>query len=564
MYVKLQAFNSNRHIWEDLPAKYPINFTRALDMTLDNGVFYTTNAEYPSAYTRIKLFIGDNQNEVDKFYFYATASEQWRPNGNCQCEWRLIEPSKELQGYFVDGLSFTKNKNSKKSLFAVISRVLSITPLRKKNQTQKFFLTSDNSVTNVLQQTKSPQYTWSSQTSLWEVLCDIGSYIDAIPRLTCNELTGEFNVITFDFINTFGATTEIPYYSRLININEEQYCSQLETNVQNLVVADEEEGSIVFPAPNAFATPRTEEVRLTDTNCQLILDKDIAEIEKFYIELSTLKVKMQPKKITSNDRIVDDGQSIVMNLRDVLAMKSIFTDVLDATSRLYDSETWQTLPFAESSLSVGISKQTTMCYTRYSNTIDLLNAAYVGIFDIFGVNQGVMFFNAVVSDVIGKYYCNEDNLTIYNFNDYKFERIENEVVKSYFIKLSDSKLFTTNMDLRNCGFRVVYKPVDRQIKLRMGKQTKSNFQFTQPYNQRAEINVAKSYGRNMQGVVNRLGVENMTVTEISNYWGDVKNVGDVFVYNNARFIITTVDVTVLSNETIRAGYYLSKNWNMLS
>ncbi len=565
MYVKLQAFNSKRQIWEDLPAKYPINFTRALDMTLDNGVFYTTNAEYPSAYTRIKLFIGDNQNEVDKFYFYATASEQWRPNGNCQCEWRLIEPSKELQGYFVDGLSFTKNKNSKKSLFAVISRVLSITPLRKKNQMQKFFLTSDNSVTNVLQQTKSPQYTWSSQTSLWEVLCDIGSYIDAIPRLTCNELTGEFNVITFDFINTFGATTEIPYYSRLININEEQYCSQLETNVQNLVVADEEEGSIVFPAPNAFATPRTEEVRLTDTNCQLILDKDIAEIEKFYIELSTLKVKMQPKKITSNDRVVDDGQSIVMNLRDVLAMKSIFTDVLDATSRLYDSETWQTLPFAESSSSVGISKQTTMYYTRYSNTIDLLNAAYVGIFDVFGVNQGVMFFNAVISDVIGKYYCNKDNLTIYNFNDYKFERIENEVVKSYFIELIEGWFFTTdNMDLRNCGFRVVYKPVDRQIKLRMGKQTKSNFQFTQPYNQRAEINVAKSYGRNMQGVVNRLGVENMTVTEISNRWGDVKDVGDVFVYNNARFIITTVDVTVLSNETIRAVYYLSKNWNMLS
>ncbi len=565
MYVKLQAFNSNRHIWEDLPAKYPINFTKALDMSFDNGSFCTISAEYPSAYTRIKLFIGDNQNEVDKFYFYATASEQWRPNGKCQCEWRLIEPSKELQGYFVDGLSFTKNEGNEKSLFAVINRVLNVTPLRKKNQMQKFFLTSDNSVTNVLQQTKSPQYTWGSQTSLWEVLCDIGSYIDAIPRLTCNESTDEFNLITFDFINNFGANTEIPYYSRLINIDEEQYCSQLETNVQNLVVADEEEGSIVFPAPNAFATPRTEEVKLEGNNCQLILDKDIAEIEKFYLDASQITIKMQPKKKEAGTlNIVNDGNCVFMNLSEVLTLKNNFTGLLDATKRLFDSETWQALPLAENKSDMGLFKETTTYYTRYTNTIELINDRYKGVYDVFTVGKWKMVVNGAIYDML-KDHIYTGTVSYNDFDKYKFEKIEDGTTKNYFIEQKDGILYSTmEGDLRNIKFRVVYKPVDKHIKLRIGKHIKPDFQFIQPYNQRAEINVSKSYGRNMQGVANRMGTENMTVTEIASRWKDVKNVGDVFVYNYERYIITTVDVTILSNDVIRAVYYLSKNWNMLS
>lgn len=566
MYVKIQAFDNKSKCWIDVDANYPINFTNALDMNFDSGSFVTVNAECPQAYTKVRIFVGDEQGSADNFYFYATAGEQWKPNGTKKCEWRLIEPSKALQGCFIDGIAFTKNKENEKSLFYIIDRVLKVTPLRKKNQGQKYYLTDDVNVLSVLQKTKSPQYAWSSQTSLWEVLCDIGAYIDAIPRLTCNESTDEFNVITFDFINKFGATVDIPYNSRLIDVDEEQYCSELETNVQNLTVADEEEGSIVFPCPNGFITPRTNDVKLTDSCCQLLLDKDIAEIEKLYIDASKILIKMKPKKLSANlENVVDDGVAIDMSLKELFECKNKENpEVVDVTNRLFDSEVWHTLLLASSNRDTKFCKETTMYYNRYSNVIELPNNKFKGVSDVFYTNRWKMILNAILHDCLEQYFS--ENIDKTNFDEYKFEIVKDGKIQNYFLEKLDGYYydFTNSLDLRQIGFRVVYKPIDRQVKLKIGKSVKTDFSFVQPYNQRSEINAATPYGRNMQGVVNRMGVESMTLTAVAERWRDVKNVGSVMKYNGSNFIVTTVNISITSNQTIKVVYYLSKNWNMLS
>ena len=128
--------------------------------------------------------------------------------------------------------------NESDSLEKVVNRLLNVTPLHKYNgESQAFVLVTNEDAKKLLQNTLSPQFKWSTQTTLWECLCDIGSVIDAIPRLVADS-NGEYRQVTFDLINSKTAETDEMLDDYAIDYAEEvddrQYNTQLRSVVENI------------------------------------------------------------------------------------------------------------------------------------------------------------------------------------------------------------------------------------------------------------------------------------------------------------------------------------------
>lgn len=145
----------------------------------------------------------------------------------------LTEPTKLLQGVMIDGFQVTQPNPPTKTLKDVVTRVLKYSPF----DGQRFYLTTDTTVVSVLTATISPEFRWNTQTTLFEVLQDIGAVINAIPRLVSGA-NGEFTVVTYDFVDDYGtAVTDLAdgFTTDTGNsVDGDQYNSELTAVVENL------------------------------------------------------------------------------------------------------------------------------------------------------------------------------------------------------------------------------------------------------------------------------------------------------------------------------------------
>lgn len=104
----------------------------------------------------------------------------------------------------------------------------------------KYLLTGNKKTVSLLQKTISPQFKWSTQTTLWECLCDIGSVIDAIPRLVASD-ENKFVYVDFDLVNDKSNEIGQLLDERTIDYGEEVDDSQFNTQLRSVVENIKEE-----------------------------------------------------------------------------------------------------------------------------------------------------------------------------------------------------------------------------------------------------------------------------------------------------------------------------------
>lgn len=127
---------------------------------------------------------------------------------------------------------------------------------------------------------KAPEFAFTKMT-LWEAMLTVGGYIHAIPRL----LPGK--IIHFDKLGQ-NDKFEIneKYYIKNYAADIENYCTDLDTNVDNMIFNDDENiVSIVDPDPQMARTTRatTEEYRITEDNCLIWTILPIYEVNHLWI-----------------------------------------------------------------------------------------------------------------------------------------------------------------------------------------------------------------------------------------------------------------------------------------
>ena len=156
----------------------------------------------------------------------------------------------------------------------VVNRLLEITETRRVGSSPRFIFNEEQveKYKNVL----APEFAITKST-LREGVQQIGSYIHAEPRLIGN-------VIYFDELNNreyANLNNKYVVYNSKQDI--EQFCSELDSNVDNLVnIDDEQSGTIIEPYFDGFKTTRTEigVVDITDSNAFIETTKPIEKIVK--------------------------------------------------------------------------------------------------------------------------------------------------------------------------------------------------------------------------------------------------------------------------------------------
>lgn len=191
-------------------------------VTIDNETFEFVGMDSFAVWKRKRASRTDESGNVS-FYTAEIRKHQLA----------LTEPTKLLQGVMIDGFQVTQPNPPTKTLKDVVTRVLKYSPF----DGQRFYLTTDTTVVSVLTATISPEFRWNTQTTLFEVLQDIGAVINAIPRLVSGT-NGEFTVVTYDFVDDYGtAVTDLAdgFTTDTGNsVDGDQYNSELTAVVENL------------------------------------------------------------------------------------------------------------------------------------------------------------------------------------------------------------------------------------------------------------------------------------------------------------------------------------------
>lgn len=574
MQITLEYVNDNGS-WTPLTnAIYPIQFSERLDRELDGGVFNTLGDDRKRAYTMVRIKVGDNEENTRTFDFYANSSNEWNAIGKKQNCLRLVEPTKELQGIFLDGLAVVQPINgTQKTLLDVVNRLLAVTPLKQVGEQPKYRLTTDAKVLSILSSRISPEFQWSSQTSLFEALMDIGNCIDAIPRLNFGTEYGyNGRIVTFDLVGEERERIEaLAYYGKLINLDETQYCTELESNVNNLTTKDEFVGTVVFPSDNAFIKPRTNEVRLTDQNCKLITNKRISELTRLWLDADNIVVLYlydAPSGSSEGDTLrrinLKTGRDVDRPNDTTVYIPP--REKVDLSYYVKEYDDWLTLDYllqsevGRDTTGTELSKNNTLYWTRYTNEVSLINTSFsIGVTGLFSNSVFNYMLECWAKNILPSYIPNSITATntLGQLRTCTFDGVDSSF-------LGD--------DPRDFDFQVEYIPIEEENKVRARKQSSKYFETTgmslvnvvHPYNQRAETNSATAYGDNMQGVVDKMGVDYMTTTVRTRLWSNVRHVGDVYVENNTEYIITSIDYNIVSADTIECVYTLSKDWNYIS
>ena len=541
--TSFEIFNKTTQTWESVKPVFPLNFIQRLDRELDSGeclFFSTSHVLPPFQMCRITV-------DGEQFYFYGNDSAQWVPPPKSQFKHkvRLVEPTKELEGIRIDGRRVVQPLTGpQQTLLDVIEDLLFITPLRLTGQTQPFVLTTDVKITEKLNSKISPEFRWGSQTTLWECLLDIGACIDAIPRLSNSSDGTGYNVITFDLVNEKKQELELLNYNGVLEtFDEAQYCTAIESYVENLVTGNQTEGSIVFPAPNAFVTPRTsEDVRITSNNCQLVMPNNIAEIFHLWVDGSQVQLQYVGQSGPNT------GQYKTFTAAEV------GLSAVDITDYLVDIQEWNTLEMQlPPNVPAGIEEKTkinTLTWQRNGNIINITNTTYRGIaFYTVGVFEMVMRSVLAYSNQFPATYIDSSDGTTYRY-----------YVPDYLHYPS----FDAYDDPRNINFRVEYLPLSIAGKVRAVKDDAESIEYIQTFNQRAEVNDATAFGRNMKSTASRLGRQTLTIVSVINNWSDAAKIGDTYTYNGKDYIVTTADYQIMSAMQCTCVYTLSDEWSYLS
>lgn len=157
----------------------------------------------------------------------------------------------------------------------VIERALAIAETIREGDTPRFTLNAEQAA--LFENIETPEFQFT-QSTLREILQGVGSYVHGEPRLRGTE-------IYYDMYggNEVNAVPIEPYASLSVQQDIEQYCTSIDSSVDNLVnTLDYAKGILIEPYNSGYKTLRTETLyyMLTEDNAEISTQKPINEIIK--------------------------------------------------------------------------------------------------------------------------------------------------------------------------------------------------------------------------------------------------------------------------------------------
>lgn len=518
--------------WEEFHIYNRCAFDDRADGQLNSGVCYIiTNARRTDfkPKRRARLTTWDDNGEQWERSFFAYFKGQQRGPAYWMWEVTLVGIEQQVQRQMIDGMRVIQNENSSITLYNTLQRLCDITPLRLVGQTQKYRITTDAAVISVLQKIPSPEYAWSCRTLLWECLkeigCDMGGYLPEVQWYDNADGTLQYEIGFFPTGKITETLTDLHYVSYAMGHEVNDVCSAVDTDIANIIPANQETASVVYPAPNAWVTPRTEEVRLTTDNCKILMPETIEKIVKIYL----------------NQQSYDLG--------DGTKLSNITGDSeLDLTDYFPEYKKYQTLsaigPYDYDVYNIDLCRNNACYWEEETNVITLVADAYASGWGV-GFDR-MAIYSAIASSVYKTYApAGDDKITVNG----------EQVDFGHNFLLSDP---------RNLQFRIEYIPRGNSTKLHAVKQEQCDYESVIPFNQRAEIVDAESLSRELKKEVNQRGVDYAKLVHFYTSLAAVPQRGAAFTVGNDQYTITVNEYEQTNNQNIKVTHTFAKNWVLQS
>ena len=518
-------------LWEEFHIYNRCTFDDRADGQLNSGVCYIiTNARRTDfkPKRRARLTTWDDTGKQWERSFFAYFKGQQRGPAYWMWEVTLVGVEQQVQRQMIDGLRVIQNESNSITLYDTLQRLCNTTPLRLVGQTPKYRITEDTDIVSILQKIPSPEYAWSCRTLLWECLkeigCDMGGYL---PKVQWYE--NEDGVLQYEigFSPTGKITetlTDLHYVSYAFGHEVNDVCSAVDTDIANIIPANQETASIVYPAPNAWITPRTEEVRLTTDNCKILMPETIEKIVKIYINTNTFTVNL-----------VDDG--------DVSGYEALETDSLDITDMVPEYKQWTSLEtkgYGQYDRNTrDLLKNNTIYWSEDTNEISLIYTQYAA--------DQAMSLDYLIRCAILRNFGHDDDTANFYINGEE----KTLVAVGCGVDISDP---------RNLQFRIEYIPRGNSTKLHAVKQEKCDFESVIPFNQRAEIVDAESLSRELKKEVNQRGVDYAKIVHFYSSLEEIPQRGAAFLAGDDVYTITVNEYEQTNNQNIKVTHTFAKNW----
>lgn len=334
------------------------------------------------------------------------------------------------------------------------------------------------------------------------------------------------------------SSKNIGYLSYGNTIDGTTYCSGVETLAENVIEDNEADSVIIYPSANGWARLRSESYRMTTDNAEAVLPLPIYKIRKVLVNIKDFDIA----KTVQGETIVIP----VSNFKDDEG--NAFPEELDITESVVTSEQWKSLPLAS-------NKNDYIKNIRKDNTFYWENAAYK-----------IPFLGTVYK--LGAFFVD-----MFNDNSPSYERLILNVLyrkgaqyKTNIGTLQDFVLSAklNNIDVRDWQYRIEYVPMTSAFKMRSRKRAETTEEYIQPFNQRAEINSASAFGKNMYLTAQKTGVRELTVVKNYTRLTDIPPLGAIVKHNGKRYRLIANKKKQTNTIYLQVTHTLSEDWTAKS
>ena len=478
---------------------------------------------------KAKLVVEDGTTSKTFYYFAYFKSQQRGPNYWWH-EVTLIDVAKKVQGQLIDGMRVVQNANNSITLYDTFKRLCDTTPFRLTSENNFYTPTLSSTIIQIMQAIPSPEYSWSCRTLMWECLKEIGIDMGGyFPSVAFGD-NGEYILSFFQTDNITNTITELKYISIAEGYDANQVCSEIDTDIANIIATNQGTASVVFPSQNGWISPRTDDVQLTDQNCEIQTPSIIEKIVKIYI----------------NQRVISLGADNGM-LYDITG-----EEMLDVTEFFPEYKKYQSLEtlgtYDYQIFNTDLYKNNTCYWTEDSQTLTLVPTEFASGWGV-GTERSAIF-NLIVSAIYKQYAPSGED------SEGKYITVNGNRVQFPYTFQREYP--------RSLQFRVEYIPRDSSTKIRAVKQEKCDYEYVLPYNQRAEIVDAPSLGQELDKSVNQMGVNYIKTVQKYKTLDDILPIGTAYIDGADTYILTVNEHEQISNKNITVTHSFSKNWSMLS
>ena len=313
------------------------------------------------------------------------------------------------------------------------------------------------------------------------------------------------------------------------------YCSAVETLAENIIEDNEADATIVFPSATGWASVRSTSYRMTSDNAEAVLPLPIYKINKVLIKVAEFSLSWSFGGAQTTRKISD--------FKDEYG--NSFPTEWDISNLVVTVEEWKALSLATSlnDYSKNIRKDNTFYWEKEASTIPILSKVYkIGSFPIDAFNDNTPTYERLVRYVLTA------KANDYTSNAGTLENVlENGTIK--------------DLDPRQWQFRIEYVPVSSKTKIRARKNAPTKEEYIQPFNQRAEINAASAFGKNMYLTAQKTGCKEITVVKNYTKWSDVPPLGALVRHKGRRYRLVANHYVQTNTVYVQVTHTLSENWS---